>query len=65
MSSIQDPSRSLVPAASPTLDGAEAVGPADSAISDLPSLHHAKIATARRYVDASRAASTQRAYDFD
>ncbi|MGI4748080.1 MAG: hypothetical protein ACRYFY_18855 [Janthinobacterium lividum] len=32
---------------------------------DLPSLHHAEIAAARRYADASRAASTQRAYASD
>ena len=32
------------------------------AVANLPSLHHAEIATARRYADASRAASTQRAY---
>ena len=35
------------------------------AVADLPSLHHAEIATARRYADASRAASTQRAYAGD
>ncbi len=35
------------------------------AVADLPSLHHAEIATARRYADASRAASTQRAYASD
>ena len=34
-------------------------------VADLPSLHHAEIATARRYADASRAASTQRAYASD
>ncbi len=37
----------------------------DPAVADLPSLHHAEIATARRYADASRAASTQRAYASD
>ena len=38
---------------------------ADADVEDLPSLHHAEIATARRYADASRAASTQRAYVSD
>ena len=37
----------------------------DPTVADLPSLHHAEIATARRYADASRAASTQRAYASD
>ncbi len=32
----------------------------DPAVGQLPSLAHAEIATARRYADASRAASTQR-----
>ena len=38
---------------------------AEPTVTDLPSFHHAKIATARRYADASRAASTQRAYASD
>ncbi len=37
----------------------------DPAVAGLPSLHHAEIATARRHADASRAASTQRAYASD
>jgi len=49
----------VVPAAPPT------PGATDSAVADLPSLEHAEIATARRYADASRAASTQRAYAGD
>ena len=49
----------VVPADSPTPDAA------DPAVADLPSLHHAEIATARRYADASRAASIQRAYASD
>jgi len=48
------PSDSLVPVGPPTHD---ATGPA---VAELPSLAHAEIATARRYADASRAASTQR-----
>ncbi|MGI4953302.1 MAG: hypothetical protein ACRYGM_15980 [Janthinobacterium lividum] len=71
MSSTEDTSRSLVPVATaapgppvdpPTSNEADA---ADPAVTDLPSLHHAEIATARRYADASRAASTQRAYASD
>jgi len=38
---------------------------ADLAEAGLPSLHHAEIAAARRYADASRAASTRRAYASD
>ncbi len=49
----------VVPAAPSEPDAAE------PAVADLPSLHHAEIATARRYADASRAASTQRAYASD
>ncbi len=45
----------VVPASPPEPDAA------DPAVSDLPSLHHAEIATARRYADAS----TQRAYASD
>ncbi len=64
MSSPEIPSEagSLVPispADPPVPDAAE------PAVADLPSLHHAEIATARRYADASRAASTQRAYASD
>ena len=58
----QTSSDSLVPiaqAAPPMPDAA------DPAVADLLSLHHAEIATARRYADASRAASTQRAYASD
>ena len=62
MSSPEHPSDSLVltaPGDPPTTDAK------DPGVSDLPSLHHAEIATARRYADASRAASTQRAYASD
>ena len=38
---------------------------AETAEVRLPSLHHAEIATARRYADVSRAASTRRAYASD
>ncbi len=54
-----DEATSLAPADLP------APNTADPAVADLPSLHHAEIATARRYADASRAASTQRAYASD
>ncbi len=62
MSTPEPSSGRLVPVApgdSPTPDAV------DPAVTDLPSLHHAEIATARRYADASRAASTQRAYASD
>lgn len=49
----------LVSAAVPTPDATE---PADAG---LPSLAPAEIATARRYAEASRVASTQRAYASD
>ena len=62
MSRPETPSDSLVPVgptAPPVPDAA------DPAVAGLPSLAHAEIATARRYADASRAASTQRAYASD
>ena len=65
MSSLENPTDDagstvlIVPADPPTPDVA------DVDVADLPSLHHAEIATARRYADASRAASTQRAYASD
>jgi len=54
-----DRSARIVPAAPPVPDAA------DPAVAELPSLAHAEIATARRYADASRAASTRRAYASD
>ncbi|MGI4800969.1 MAG: hypothetical protein ACRYG8_44475 [Janthinobacterium lividum] len=65
MSSPEDIPRSLAPVspADPIDEPApDAAGPAAS---DLPNLQHAEIATARRYADASRAVSTQRAYASD
>jgi len=62
VSSPEAPSNSLVPAA---LAASTTPDAADPAVVDLPSLHHAEIATVRRYADASRAASTQRAYASD
>ena len=62
MSSPEHPSDRLVPVAQ---DDPPPPDVADAAVADLPSLHHAEIATARRYADASRAASTQRAYASD
>ncbi|MGI4794585.1 MAG: hypothetical protein ACRYG8_11010 [Janthinobacterium lividum] len=70
MSSLENPTEAtadigaggtalVIPAAPPEPDTPEPV------VADLPSLHHAEIATARRYADASRAASTQRAYASD
>lgn len=65
MSSPENPSDSLVPVAWDAPGDPPAPNQADPAVADLPSLHHAEIATARRYADASRAASTQRAYASD
>jgi len=56
------PSDSLVPVGPVDPPTPDAAGPA---VAELPSLAHAEIATARRYADASRAASTQRAYASD
>lgn len=53
------PLRQPCPLAESNLPAADV---ADRAIADLPSLHHAEVATARRYAEASKAASTQRAY---
>jgi len=55
-------SDSLVPVGPVDPPTPDAAGPA---VAELPSLAHAEIATARRYADASRAASTQRAYASD
>jgi len=62
VSSPEPTSDSLVPIAPGDSPAPDAAVPADAG---LPSLHHAEIATARRYADASRAASTQRAYASD
>jgi len=62
VSSPEPTSDSLVPIAPAAPSAPDAVDPP---VADLPSLHHAEIATARRYADASRAASTQRAYASD
>jgi len=55
VSSHEPTSDSLVPVVPTVPPAPDATGPAAS---DLPSLAHAEIATARRYADASRAAST-------
>ncbi len=65
MSSPENPSNSLVPSAQVAPINPPVPDAADPAVANLPSLHHAEIATARRYADASRAASTQRAYASD
>ncbi len=62
MSRPKPPSDSLVPVGPVDPPTPDAAGPA---VAELPSLAHAEIATARRYADASRAASTQRAYASD
>ncbi len=62
MSRPKPSSDSLVPIAPGDSPEPDASDPDDAG---LPSLHHAEIATARRYADASRAASTQRAYASD
>ncbi len=62
MSTPEPSSGRLVPVAPGDSPAPDATDPADAG---LPSLHHAEIATARRYADASRAASTQRAYASD
>jgi len=58
VNSPETPSDSLVPVAPVTPDAT------DPAVADLPSLAHAEVATARRYADSSRAASTQHASDW-
>jgi integrase len=62
VSTPEIPPDSLVPIAPGDSPAPNATDPADAG---LPSLHQAEIATARRYADASRAASTQRAYASD
>ena len=59
---FSDAAASLVPIAQGDPPTQSAADPAEA---DLPSLHHAEIATARRYADASRAPRTQRAYASD
>ncbi len=73
MSSPENPAEAAQAAVDTDAGGTALVVPAapsepdapEPAASDPPSLHHAEIATARRYADASRAASTQRAYASD
>ena len=57
MSRPKPPSDSLVPVGPVDPPTPDAAGPA---VAELPSLAHAEIATARRYADVSRAASTRR-----
>jgi len=65
VSNFEAPSSSLVPVAQVAAVDPPVLDAADPAVADLPSLHHAEIATARRYADASRADSAQRAYASD